>query len=544
MTSDATQRSHGGAQAERSDRGEGKAYLIGGGIASLAAAVFLIRDGDLRGGAITIVEELDAIGGSLDASGSAEDGYVLRGGRMLESKYLCTFDLFSSIPTLDESQTVTQETFAWNETIKTSSKSRLVRDGKRQTAPRFGLSEAHILTIERLALEPEGLLGDASIADQFDAEFFKTDFWFMWCTTFAFQPWHSAVEFKRYLARFAHMVGGFERLRGIMRTVYNQYDSMVRPLQKWLDARGVKFELNTRVTDLGFRERDGETRVTSIAYERAGRVGEIVVEPSDLILVTLGSMTEASTLGGMNAAPPLHGKPDGGAWRLWETLAEGRPEFGSPTAFADHIDESKWISFTVTMHDPTFLLRVCELTGNVPGEGGLVTFPDSGWLASIVIPHQPHFIGQPDGVSVLWGYGLAVDNRGDFVRKPMSACTGAEIVTELMGHLRIDDEAPTILETSICIPCMMPFITSQFLRRETGDRPQVVPKGSQNLAFVGQFCELRDDVVFTVEYSIRSAQIAVYALLGLKLAPPPVYQGKFDPRVLYQAFRALHDIRS
>lgn len=524
------------------DPSDTKVLLIGGGVASLAAAVFLIRDGDIPGQNITILEELDTIGGALDGSGSAETGYVLRGGRMIESKYLCTFDLFSSIPTLDDSRTVTQETFAWNETMQTSSKSRLMRGGKRQTAPRFGLSEAHILTIERLAIEPEGLLGDTSICDQFDAAFFTTDFWFMWCTTFAFQPWHSAVEFKRYLVRFAHMVDGFDRLRGIMRTVYNQYDSMVRPLQKWLEARHVRFELNTRVTDLGLFEPEGRVRATSIAYERDGRAGEIAVGTNDLVLVTLGSMTEASGLGAMDKPPPLHGKSDGGAWRLWENLAVGRPDFGRPAAFSDHVDESKWISFTITLRDPAVLAIVEDLTGNVPGEGGLITFPESGWLASIVIPHQPHFIGQPDGVSVLWGYGLAVDKPGDFVRKPMAACTGAEIMTEILGHLHIEAEAAKILATSTCIPCMMPFITSQFLRRAKGDRPPVTPKGSENLAFMGQFCELPDDVVFTVEYSIRSAQTAVYSLLGLNLKPPAVYQGKFDPRVLYRAFRALHDM--
>jgi oleate hydratase len=116
-------------------------------------------------------------------------------------------------------------------------------------------------------------------------------------------------------------------------------------------------------------------------------------------------------------------------------------------------------------------------------------------------------------------------------------------MTEVLGHLRIEPEASTILDTCICIPCMMPFITSQFLCREKGDRPQVVPKGSKNLAFVGQFCELPDDVVFTVEYSIRSARVAVSALLGLEREPPAVYKGKFDPRVLYKAFMALHDLR-
>jgi oleate hydratase len=523
------------------DRSTAKVYLIGGGIASMAAAAFMIRDGDLLGRNITILEELNDVGGSLDGSGSAEDGYVLRGGRMLESKYLCTYELFASIPTLDESKTVTEEIFAWNETMKTSSKSRLVRDGIRQTAPEFGLSEKHILTIERLALEPEAFLGRSRIYDQFDPAFFKTGFWFMWCTTFAFQPWHSAVEFKRYLVRFAHMVAGFDRLQGIMRTVYNQYDSMVRPLKKWLDDRGVVFETNTCVTDIKLGEHDGETIVTRIVFRRDGRAGEIAVDASDFVLVTLGSMTEASTLGGMDAAPDMHGKADGGAWTLWEKMAAGRPEFGRPSTFDDHVEQSKWVSFTTTLHDPTFLRIIRDFSGNVPGEGGLITFPDSNWLASIVIPHQPHFIGQPDNVSVFWGYGLSVDRPGNFVQKPMSACTGREIMTELLGHLKITTEAGRILETSICIPCMMPFITSQFLPREKGDRPQVVPKGSKNLAFTGQFCELPLDVVFTVEYSIRSAQTAVYELLGLKREIPAVYQGKFDPRVLFKAFMALHD---
>jgi oleate hydratase len=183
-----------------------------------------------------------------------------------------------------------------------------------------------------------------------------------------------------------------------------------------------------------------------------------------------------------------------------------------------------------------------DLTGNVPGEGGLITFPQSNWLASIVLPHQPHFIDQPSDVNVLWGYGLFVEKLGDFVKKPMSACTGREIMTEILGHLGLAAQTPAILEHATCIPCLMPFITSQFLARAHGDRPDVVPERWMNLAFTGQFCEMPDDVVFTVEYSIRSAQTAVYALLGLNRMPPPVYKGQFDPRVLYQAFKTLHDL--
>jgi oleate hydratase len=169
----------------------------------------------------------------------------------------------------------------------------------------------------------------------------------------------------------------------------------------------------------------------------------------------------------------------------------------------------------VVVHDDTFLCIVRNLTGNVPGEGSLVTFSDSNWLASIIVPHQPLLIGQPDDVGIFWGYGLHVDEPGDFVKKPMFACSGREIMAKLLGHLHVEAEAPRILKSCICIPCMMPFITSQFLRRETGDCPLVIPKGSRNLAFIGQLCEMPKDVVFTVEYSARSAQAAVYELLKL-----------------------------
>ena len=240
----------------------------------------------------------------------------------------------------------------------------------------------------------------------------------MWCTTFAFQPWHSAVEFKRYLARFSHMVEGFDRLHGIMRTVYNQYDSLVRPLHKWLRERGVVGSSER------LRHRSRLRRRTTagapwkrIALTRGGVPGEIAVQPGDYVSGHARLDDRGSDLGTMDSAPRLCGKRQGGAWPLWETLAAGRPEFGRPGVFADHIDQSKWVSFTTTLHDPAFLRLVQERTGNVPGEGGLITFPDSGWLASIVIPHQPHFIGQPWDVGVFWGYGLSVDQPRRFRQK-------------------------------------------------------------------------------------------------------------------------------
>jgi oleate hydratase len=528
-------------------KADAKVYLVGGGIAAMAAAAFMIRDADVLGQHITIFESLNRLGGSLDGGGSPEHGYSLRGGRMFESKYLCTFDLFASIPTLDGKTTVTAETMAWNERMPTSSKSRLLLHGKRRTAPAFDLPERDILTIERLVFESESVLGRSTIADQFSPTFFTTSFWLMWCTTFAFQPWHSAAEFRRYLLRFTHMVSGFNRLNGILRTVYNQYDSMVRPLQKWLEERGVVFQFDTRITDLGIREDSGSKAVESLAYERTGDdaapiKGEVIVREHDYVLVTLGSMTEGSSLGDMQRAPELKGKDSHGAWALWEKLARGRPEFGNPHTFDGDIDASKWMSFTATLSDPLFLRLLRDSTGNVPGEGGLITFPESNWLISIVVPFQPHFIGQPETVSVFWGYGLYVDKPGNFVDKPMTACSGRELMTELLGHLRFGSHAEAILSRTICIPCMMPFITSQFMPRGEDDRPAVVPAHYRNLALIGQFCEVPDDVVFTVEYSIRSAQMAVCALTGSKRQPPAVYKSTFNAHVLLKALRALHDL--
>jgi oleate hydratase len=517
-----------------------RVYLVGGGIASMAAAAFLIRDAGLSGHNIFILEESHKLGGSLDANGDAESGYVMRGGRMIESKYVCTYDLFSGIPTLDNTRTVTQEIFAWNEIMKTDSRSRLFRNGKSVNAPLFGLSEKHILTIERLELEPEAMLGRTTIAEQFDEAFFKTDFWFMWCTTFAFQPWHSAVEFKRYLVRFTHMVSGFSTLSGIMRTVFNQYDSLVRPLHRWLDERGVQFVLDTQVTDLDLVHDSNGFRVEGLRCRSGTKACDFRLNHADFVMVTLGSMTEGSSLGSMTSAPVLKTKADGGAWNLWETIARQGADFGHPANFSNHIAKSKWISFTSTLHEPTFFNSVRDLTGNAPGEGGLITFPESNWLASIVLPHQPHFIAQPDHVQVFWGYGLLIDRPGNFITKPMSECNGEEIMEEILGHLHLQALTTSILKTCICIPCMMPFITSQFLPRSAGDRPQVVPERSENLAFLGQFCELPDDVVFTVEYSIRSAQNAVYSLFGIEKDPPTVYKGTHSPRVLLKAFQALH----
>jgi oleate hydratase len=247
-------------------------------------------------------------------------------------------------------------------------------------------------------------------------------------------------------------------------------------------------------------------------------------------------MTADAGYGSDDTVPELiRDKRDGG-WQLWEAISRKAPDFGRPGVFNGNVGEAMWESFTLTMHSPALLKRIEEFTGNAPGTGALMTFKDSNWLLSIVVPHQPHFDGQPDGVYTLWGYSLFTDTVGDHVPKRMSEATGKEILDELLGHLGFDDIAEEVRATTTVTTVMMPYITSQFLRRSKHDRPDVVPAGSANFAFLGQFVEIPEDVVFTVEYSVRGAMHAVYGLLGVDRPIPPVYHALSDLKV---AFRAL-----
>ncbi len=297
----------------------------------------------------------------------------------------------------------------------------------------------------------------------------------------------------------------------------------------------LKYLLETRATSLSYAH-DHATTVEEIHIVESGFTGVINVHEEDIVIATLGSMTADSTMGGNTTAPALLqdtpqalAAPDG-AWAFWDSISRDRTNFGNPLRFYCRVPESNWESFTVTLKDPEFFNRMHGWTSNSAGKGGLVTFKHSNWLLSIVLPHQPHFINQPDDVQVFWGYGLFTERAGNFVKKPMAFCTGQEIMTELLGHLNFP--LHPILENAIVISSMMPYITSQFLARAYNDRPQVVPEGSTNLAFVGQFVEIPEDVVFTVEYSVRGAQMAVFELMGLKKKPKAIYKGEHHPKVM------------
>ncbi|GAA0084655.1 oleate hydratase [Clostridium sp. CTA-7] len=524
------------------DNKERQVYFVGGGLASLAGAAYLVRDCNFKGENIHIIEGMHILGGSNDGAGDPVNGFVCRGGRMLnEETYENFWELLRSVPSLDmPGMSVTEEILNFDHLHPTHAQARLIdKFGVIQDVEGMGFNNADRMALGKLMITKEEKLDDLTIEDWFKdtPHFFTTNFWYMWQTTFAFQKWSSLFEFKRYMERMIFEFSRIETLEGVTRTQYNQYESVIVPLKAYLDGFGVDFSINATVTDLDFKPGEGIT-VTAIYIE--DEEGEKVIElkDGDICIMTNACMTDSATLGDLNTAPEYNpDKPISG--ELWSKVAKKKPGLGNPEPFFGHPDETNWESFTVTCKGNKLLKLIEQFSGNIPGSGALMTFKDSNWLMSIVVAAQPHFKNQPMDTTIFWGYGLYTDKIGDYVKKPMRECTGEELLIELLHHLHFEEQIDEIMDTVVnVIPCMMPYIDAQFQPRKMTDRPQVVPQGSTNFAMISQFVEIPEDMVFTEEYSVRAARIAVYKLLNVKdKRIIPVTPYKKDPKVLLKAVK-------
>ena len=506
-------------------------YLIGGGLASMAAAAYLIQDGHVDGKNIHIFEGMKILGGSNDGAGSIKDGFVCRGGRMLnEETYENFWELFDRIPSLDHpGQSVTKEILDFD------------HHGKILDVKSMGFDNNDRLTLGKLMITPESKLDDITIEQWFkDApHFFTTNFWYMWQTTFAFQKWSSVFELKRYMNRMIFEFPRIETLAGVTRTPYNQFESVILPIKKYLDSHHVNFVTNATVTDIDFK--DDDTITVKVLYlNKDGKDEKIILNDNDICIMTNACMTDSATLGDYKTpAPKPLEKPISG--ELWYKVAQKKPNLGNPEPFFGNIKETNWESITVTFKGNKFLKIIEEFSTNIPGSGALMTFKDSSWLMSMVVAAQPHFKAQDANTTIFWAYGLYTDRLGDYIKKPMKDCTGEEIFDELLYHLHLIDRKEEIKKDIInVIPCMMPYVDAQFQPRKMSDRPHVVPKGSTNFAMISQFVEIPEDMVFTEEYSVRAARIAVYTLLGINKPICKVTPYNKDPKVLKKALETAY----
>ena len=534
---------------------ERSAYIVGSGLGALAAACFLVRDAKMPGKNIHILEALDIAGGACDGINDVSRGYIMRGGREMEEHFECLWDLFRSIPSLEKKdESVLDEFYYLNKEDPNYSICRAtVNRGKdAELGGKFGLSRKGCMEIMKLFFTADEELYDKKIEDFFDDEVFESNFWLYWRTMFAFQNWHSALEMKLYFKRFIHHIAGLPDFSALKFTRYNQYESLIMPMLKYLENAGVSFEFNTEVTNVIFDIEGNKKTAKTIECVVSGKKEKIELTEDDFVFITNGSCTESTIYGDHYHAPVGNAEiRESGCWSLWKNIAKQDRAFGNPEKFCSDIEKSKWESATLTTSDDkiiSYIEKICKRdprSGKVV-TGGIVSCMDSSWLLSWTINRQGQFKKQKKDEVCVWIYGLFTDAAGDYIKKPMKECSGWEIAAEWLYHIgvavnEIDEFAK---EHTNCIPTMLPYITAFFMPRRKGDRPDVIPDGSVNAAFLGQFAETPRDTIFTTEYSVRTAMEAVYGLFKVDRAVPEVWGSTYDVRDLIESSVRLMDGKS
>lgn len=520
------------------------AYIVGGGIAGLSAAAFLVRDGHMPGRNITIIEADKAIGGSMDGTGDSETGYLCRGERELEPNMECLWNICSKIPSLiNEGCTVLDDVWEYNYKNPLHNEYRLVVQGKSIPCHDFSMDDECMEAMLKVLFCPETELEGKTIEDVFPESFFHSNLWLTFHNMLAFKKYHSAIEAKRYFRRFTHFMPESDYEHGILHTDLNEYDAMILPIKTWLSSKGVNFYTNATVTEIIMS--DDNNVATGIKY-LSGMYGEetIDVREKDMVFFTNGSMTQNSAFGDNHTVAPTNRDTEHrGVFTVWEKLAKRDEKFGHPEKFISDIDKSKWVSFFPTITDfPEFYNRLEKLSGRPIGSNGIISFPESNWDISYIAYHAPYFPNQPENVQVGWGYGLYGEKEGNYIKKPMCDCTGDEILTEVLYHFGMLDLKDEMLKHTYVSTCMMPYITSQFMPREIKDRPKVVPDGCKNLAFIGQYVETPEDAVFTVETSVRTGMYAAYQLSGVEKKSVEIAPTFYDIRYVIAQLKKIQNI--
>ena len=528
------------------------AYIMGSGLAGLSAAFFLVRDAKMPGENIHILEKDPIPGGAMDGWQYPLLGYTMRGGREMDNHFEVMWDILRDVPSIENADYSVLDEYYWlNKDDPNYSLCRVTEHQGQDahTDKKFTVSDKAQEQILKLYLTPEKDLENKTIEDVFDDEVLDSNFWLYWRTMFAFENWHSALEMKRYMQRFVHHIDGLPDLSALRFTRYNQYESMILPMVKYLEDHGVKFEYGAKLEDVQFVIREDEKLAQSLTVKRDGKTETIPLTENDLLFMTVGGLVENSAFGSQTEPAKLDDNlSDDGGWSTWKKIAKQSDDFGHPEKFCGDVEKTNWESATVETLDEEVFPYIKAITGRdvLTGHvvtGGIVTAKDSSWLLSWTINRQPQFRNQPDGHALVWVYGLFTDREGDYVKKPMRDCTGEEICEEWLYHIGVPEDKIHDLAANHCntIPCMMPFVTAFFMPRQKDDRPLVRPKGSKNFAFIGQFAETPRDTIFTTEYSMRTGMEAVYDLLDIERAVPEVWGSAYDVRDMLKAAVHMRD---
>lgn len=560
-----------------------KAIMIGAGLSNMAAAVYLIQEGKWSGDQITFYA-LDNYG-SNDGSPTQDvkddywnknhpmenqKGYIARGGRMLNYRtYVDLMDLLDRVPSMTEpGLTAAEDTRQFDAAHPTYDKARLLAGGQGIVdGGKLGLNNKSRKLLTQLIMMPdsqEEKLDNITIADYFkdNTEFFESNFWFMWETTFAFRTRSSAQELRRYMHQMIYEFTQIEHLVGVNRTRYNQYESIMKPLINYLEKEGCHIVLNRRVVDWKFKDSKMQDEITVTGLHMVNTKTDenefVPVDNDTAVIFTNGSITDSATLGDFNT-PAAENMDYGAASSLWKKASDHFYNLGNPDKFFAYRDASEWVSFTLTTKNHLFLNEIARITTQEPGNAlnsfistePVTPLGQKDVTMSIVVHHQPHFTSQKPNETVLWGYFLYPRRHGEIIDKPYIEMTGKEMLQELIGQLskvdpgpiNISDKEEEIMDSVInCIPVYMPYASALFNNRAKSDRPKVIPKHSTNLAFTGEFVEQPYQMIFTENSAVRSGEIAAFHFAGIpmsRLVKTPRYDK--DVKTLLRAAKKMFD---
>ena len=527
------------------------AYIIGTGLAGLAAAFYLVRDGQVKGKRIHLLEKLELAGGSCDGYKDITKGFYMRGGREMDNHFEVMWDMFRDVPSIENPEVSVLDEYYWlnkHDPNYSLCRATVNRGEDAHTDRKFELDRDSAMALSKLFITPEKDLEGKKISEVMPDSFWDTNFWLYWQTMFAFQRWSSALEMKRYICRYVHHIDGLPDFSALRFTKYNQYESMIQPLVKYLKTHGVVIDFGMDVKNVVI-ETEGDKKIAKqIVYVKDGKEQTIDLIEDDLVFITNGCCTDTSCYGDQTHAPDLTKIRNGGgeSWDLWKNIAKQAQhgEFGNPEAFCSDYEATNWMSATVETSNEEIISRIMDICKRDPRAGkvttgGIVTVKDSrdNWYLSWTINRQPQFKAQNKNTVLVWLYALSTDKEGNFVKKAMRDCTGEEVCREWLYHIGVPESEIGDLAKNACntTTCFMPYINAFFQPRKNEDRPKVVPDGAVNFAFIGQFAETPRDTIFTTEYSIRTGMESVYTLLNVDRGVPEVWGSKYDVRELLRA---------
>ena len=527
------------------------AYIIGTGLAGLTAAFYLVRDGQMPGNHIHLLEKLELAGGSCDGYKDVHKGFYMRGGREMDNHFEIMWDVFRDVPSIETPNVSVLDEYYWlnkHDPNYSLCRATVNKGEDAHTDKLFKLDKDSAMALSQLFITPGADLEDKKISDVLPESFWETNFWLYWQTMFAFQKWSSALEMKRYLCRYVHHIDGLPDFSALRFTKYNQYESMILPLIEYLKKHDVDVQFGMDVKNVVIEEVDGKKTAKELIYVKDNEEQSIPLTADDLVFITNGCCTDTSSYGDQTHAPDLSGivNGQGESWDLWKNIAKQakHDEYGHPDVFCSDTEATNWMSATVETSNEDIIQHIMNICKRDPRAGkvttgGIVTVKDSvnNWFLSWTINRQPQFRSQNKDTVLVWLYALHTDTEGNYIKKAMRDCTGEEICQEWLYHIGMDESKIKDYSENACntTTCFMPYINAFFQPRKNVDRPKVVPEGAVNFAFIGQFAETPRDTIFTTEYSMRTGMESVYTLLNVDRGVPEVWGSQYDIRELLRA---------